>query len=623
MDDAGEGASTDRGAPHDLLLESMGVGVYGLDLNGVTTFVNRRAAEILGWEPEELLNKPQHGIIHHSHANGEPYEREDCPIYAAFNDGAVHSVDNEVFWRKDGTYVPVEYVSTPMIDDNGTLTGAVVTFRDVTRQKEAEVAVQRLQDLNESILHSAGEGIYGLDLDGRTTFANPAALDMLGWSREELLQEPQHDLIHHSHANGDPYSREDCPIYAALQDGAIRQRDDEVFWRRDGSSLPVEYVSTPIIGKTGQITGAVVSFIDITERKRRQKDLEGALTEVRELRDRLERENEYLLDEIEVDHNFKEIIGNSPALRQTVARFERVAQTDATVLITGETGVGKELFARAVHHSSSHTARPFVKVNCAALPENLIESELFGHEKGAFTGATSKRIGRFELADGGTLFLDEIGELPIELQPKLLRVLQEGEFERIGGTRTLRVDVRIIAATNRDLAKEVWAGNFRDDLFYRLNVFPVEVPPLRERREDIPLLVSHFVQKYSARMGRHIDHVPASAQEGLAKYEWPGNVRELENIIERGVILATDGTIRIDEALAMYPPSDGRSADETPTEDRRSLEAVERDHILRVLDLTSWQIEGANGAAPILEMHANTLRSRMKKLGIRKKVSQA
>lgn len=603
--------------PEDRLLESIGVGVYGVDLDGVTTFMNPRGAELLGWTQEEILGKVNHAVCHHTRADGTSYPAVECPIYAAFKDGAVHAVDDEVFWRKDGTSFPVSYVSTPVRDSEGALSGAVVCFRDITARRESEAALQSVRDLNESILLSAGEGIYGLDADGCTTFANPAALRMLGWSEDELLAKPQHDIIHHSHADGSPYAKEVCPIYAALRDGVIHREADEVFWRKDGTSLSVEYVSTPILGEDHEVLGAVVSFTDITERKRRQTELEGALAEVQALKDRLERENAYLLDEIEVKHNFKEIIGNSSALRTTITRLEKVAQTDATVLITGETGVGKELFARALHHSSARADRAFVKVNCAALPEHLIESELFGHERGAFTGATSQRIGRFELADGGTFFLDEVGELPLELQPKLLRVLQEGELERIGGSRTLKVDVRMVAATNRDLTKEVWAGNFRDDLFYRLNVFPVEVPPLRERREDIPLLVSHFVQKYSARMGRRIDHVPASSQEALQKYSWPGNVRELENIIERGIILATDGTIQIDEALEMAPPSDAPN-----TEDRRSLETVERDHILQVLELTGWRIEGTNAAAPILDMHPNTLRSRMKKLGIKKKVSQ-
>jgi len=602
---------------HQLILHCAGEGIYGLDRHGVTTFVNPRAAELLGWEPDALIGNPQHDVIHHTHADGTPYPREQCPIYAAFKNGEVQRVDDEVFWRKDGTSFRVEYVSTPIRDAAGRLAGAVVTFRDITRRVEAEEAVGRLQRQNASILESAGEGIYGLDHRGCTTFVNPAAADMLGWQPAELLGQPQHTIIHHSHADGTPYPVTECPIYAAIKDGAVHRVDDEVFWRKDGTCLPVEYVSTPIRDEDGSLAGAVVSFIDITERKQQQEALERALAEVRRLKDRLEEENRYLQQEIKVNHNFEEIIGTSDALKKTLSRLEQVAGTDATVLITGETGVGKELFARAVHNLSPRNERPLVKVNCAALPANLIESELFGHERGAFTGATSRRIGRFELADGGTIFLDEIGELPLELQAKLLRVLQERELERVGGSRTISVDVRVIAASNRDLTKAVWAGEFRDDLYYRLNVFPVEIAPLRERKEDIPQLVTHFVRKSAAKFGKEINHIPDHTQAALQRYDWPGNIRELDNVIERGVILSTDGTLNIEEALEM------RSPDAIIVPERRTLAAVERDHMLGVLEQTNWRIEGTDGAAVILGLHPNTLRSRMKKAGIEKKIGRA
>ena len=492
-----------------------------------------------------------------------------------------------------------------------------MTRDDDCGPEETQRALAEMQRRNQSILDSAGEGIYGLDTEGNTTFVNPAAAEILGWTVEELIGKPQHAIIHHTHANGDPYPREECPIYAAFTDGEVHRKDDEVFWRQDGTSVPVEYVSTPIRDEDGELAGAVVSFIDITHRKQQQEALERALEEVKALKDRLEHENEYLQEEIRVEHNFEEIIGNSGALKRVLSRLEKVADTDATVMVTGETGVGKELFARAVHHSSRRSERAFVKVNCAALPQNLIESELFGHERGSFTGATAKRIGRFELADGGTLFLDEIGELPLELQAKLLRVLQEGELERVGGNRTISVDVRIIAATNRDLVKAMESGTFRDDLYYRLSVFPVEVPALRDRREDIPLLVSHFVKKYATAMGKRIDHVPDEVQRSLQAYDWPGNVRELENIIERGVILSARGVLCVDEAISMHPPQ------AVSTGTRRTLESVEREHIVRVLDLCEWMVQGPKGAARILDMHPNTVRSRMKKLEIEKKVGLA
>ena len=291
-------------------------------------------------------------------------------------------------------------------------------------------------------------------------------------------------------------------------------------------------------------------------------------------------------------------------------KVEQVAATDATVLILGETGTGKELLARAVHQLSPRQDRPLVKVNCASLPANLIESELFGHEKGAFTGAVARRSGRCELAHRGTIFLDEIGDLPLDLQAKLLRVLQEGEFERLGDSRTIQIDVRVIAATNRDLKQAIASGELREDLYYRLNVFPLALPPLRERPEDIPLIVSHFVQKYSAKMGKRIEQIPTSVIETLQAYDWPGNVRELENIIERAVILATGSALELDGALAA-------NREEAVTISKgQTLQEVERQHILQNLEDTAWRIEGPGGAAVRLGLNPSTLRSRMKKLNL-------
>ncbi len=336
--------------------------------------------------------------------------------------------------------------------------------------------------------------------------------------------------------------------------------------------------------------------------------LKEVLEEVEKLKNRLQAENLYLQEELKLNHNFEEIIGSSGTLKKTLRMVERVATTDATVLILGETGTGKELIARAIHNLSTRSARPLVKINCASLPTELIESELFGHEKGAFTGAIARRAGRFELADGGTVFLDEIGDLPLKLQAKLLRVLQEGEFERLGSSRTLKVDVRVIAATNRDLSQAINEGTFREDLYYRLNVFPVTLPSLRERPDDVPLLVRHFVKKYSKRMGRPIDTIPQPVMETLERYAWPGNVRELENIIERAVILADEATLQLDDTL------EAKTA--LPTARTGTLEDVERTHILQTLEATHWRIRGKRGAAEILDINPSTLRSRMQKLGI-------
>ncbi len=334
-----------------------------------------------------------------------------------------------------------------------------------------------------------------------------------------------------------------------------------------------------------------------------------AFSEIEELKEQLAQEKLYLEDEIRTEHNFEEIVGDSPVLKRVLRQIETVAPTDAAVLIEGETGTGKEVFARAIHNLSRRRDRTFVKINCAAIPAGLLESELFGHEKGAFTGALAQRAGRFELAHHGTLFLDEVGDIPLELQPKLLRALQEQEFERLGGTRTLRVDVRVIAATNRNLAQMVAEGRFRSDLFYRLNVFPLEAPPLRERREDIPQLVRYFVQKYALRLERKIETVPADAQRALAEYAWPGNIRELENFIERAVILSRGPALNI--SIADLRQSPDAPANSTPT-----LQAAEREHILRVLAETNWTVGGPQGAAARLGLKRTTLQSKMRKLGI-------
>ncbi len=511
---------------YESILNSAGEGIYGLDIEGNATFVNPAAAKMTGWFADDIIGNPMHEIHHHTKVDGTPYPREECPIYAALKDGVVHVIDDEVFWRKDGSCFPVRYTSTP-IRENTKVVGAVVVFQDITEQKRAETAFAQLQRRNELILSAAGEGIYGLDCEGNTTFVNPVATKMLGWTSEELIGQPMHSLLHHTRPDGSPYPREICPIYAAFKDGAVHQVDDEMFWRKDGSCFPVEYTSTPI-HESSQLVGAVVVFRDMTERKRAEKDLRLALAEVRRLKDQLEAENVYLQEEIKLNQNFEEILGRSAPLRKVLHQVEQVASTDATVLILGETGTGKELFARSIHDLSQRKERPLVKVNCAALPATLIESELFGHEKGSFTGAISRKIGRFELAHRGTIFLDEIGELPLDLQSKLLRVLQEGEFERLGNSQTIKVDVRIIAATNRDLKNMVKEGDFRDDLYYRLSVFPLSLPALRNRKKDIPLLVQWFVNRFTKKIGKRIDSIPQDVMDSLQSYPWPGNIRELE-----------------------------------------------------------------------------------------------
>jgi PAS domain S-box-containing protein len=433
-------------------------------------------------------------------------------------------------------------------------------------------------------------------LDSRFLSANRTALRLLGLKPEDVPGTVGMSFV----PDTPDAQRRVHEAFASIGRGVdtagvvleLRRKDD-------GRPLWIRWWSRPDPG--GQFTRTM--FLDITEQVLAEHE-----------RAHLQQQNVYLQEEIKADHNFDEIVGRSPGLVSVLQRVSKVAGTDSTVLITGETGTGKELIARAVHSASPRKGKPLIKLNCAALPTGLVESELFGHEKGAFTGATARKPGRFELADGGTLFLDEVGELPADAQAKLLRVLQEREFERVGGTAPVKVDVRVIAATNRDLARMAKEGKFREDLFYRLNVFPVRLPSLRDRRDDIPLLVRFFVNKFATRLGKRIESVGKDTLELLAAYPWPGNIRELENVLERAVILADGDELEIDPEILPVTPDTAEATALAPGD--KSLLAVERDHILSVLRQTDWVIEGPNGAARLLAMHPNTLRSRLKKLGI-------
>jgi len=462
----------------------------------------------------------------------------------------------------------------------------------------------------ELILTSIGEGVYGLDKNGNTTFVNPAAEKMTGWSEADLIGKVVHEFHHHSHENGCQYLVQDCPVYKTVRDGQQREVDNEVFWRKDGSYFPVEYIATAIT-RDHEIVGAVIVFKDISERKQSERELKSALKQVEELKEQLQAENRYLMDEIQSQHNFSRIIGEGPALKQILTQIEHVAPTNSSVLIQGESGTGKELIARSIHSASRRRDRPLVKVNCGAISPSLVESELFGHEKGAFTGALQKRVGRFELADGGTLFLDEVGELPLEIQVKLLRVIQEGELERLGSNETLKVDVRIIAATNRNMQNMVDQGEFRSDLYYRLSVFPIMAVSLRQRHEDIPSLVSHILERLNLRLGKHFTQVSSKGMSSLCQYDWPGNIRELQNVLERAAIVGTPPILD----LVDLPQQKSRMG-QLPTETQLSLHEAEKKHIEAVLDSVNGVIAGKLGAAQILDLPPSTLRSKMKKLGI-------
>ncbi|HEX2878771.1 MAG TPA: sigma 54-interacting transcriptional regulator, partial [Polyangiaceae bacterium] len=433
---------------------------------------------------------------------------------------------------------------------------------------------------------------------------------MTGHSIAELLGQPMHDIVHHSHPDGRHYPRSECPIYAAFKDGMVRNVVDDVFWRKDGSCFPVEYTSTPIIA-AGRLVGSVVVFRDVTLRKLTEDRLRAALGEVQRLKERLQEENRYLKQRIQQSDSASGLIENSPALRHVLDTVRRVATTDVTVLVTGESGTGKELVCRALHDLSPRRDSPFVSLNCAAIPATLIESELFGHERGAFTGASQQRIGRFELADGGTLFLDEIGELPLDAQAKLLRVVQQREFERIGGSRTLRSNARLVAATNRDLRELVRQGRFRDDLFYRLYVVPIHVPPLRERTADIVQLADHFRLRCEAKWGKRFKGIAPSCLEQLQRHDWPGNVRELEHAIERAALVCETEWLELPADL--LAPSLAQAAEP------QRLDDLEKQHIIKALERTNYRIAGAHGAAAALGLHPNTLRHRLKKLGLQRR----
>jgi PAS domain S-box-containing protein len=485
--------------------------------------------------------------------------------------------------------------------------------------QRVERVFQDIERENQLILRAAGEGIYGVNAEGKTTFVNPAAERMLGWAAEELVGKEIHPIVHHSHHDGRHYPDHDCPIYAAFRDGAVHNVDGEVFWRKDGTPVWVEYTSTPIRDRS-MVVGAVIVFRDVSQRREADEKLHAALAEVDRLRERLELENAYLQEEIRIETNPRGIIGQSEAIQKTLRQVKLVAPTTAAVMITGESGTGKELIARAIHEASHRRDRPLIRVNCAAIPRELFESEFFGHVRGAFTGAVRDRIGRFELADGGTLFLDEVGEIPLELQGKLLRVLQEGNFERVGEERTRAVDVRLIAATNRDLKQEVARGRFREDLYFRLNVFPVESVPLRDRREDILLLAQHFLTSESKELKSDLRLSEGDARR-LSRYDWPGNVRELQNVIERAAILAQNGRLRIDlpEPLGAHAPSGaGRQKAEPRPAVMTSAEMRdhERTNILAALQASNGKVFGVGGAAALLDLKPTTLASRMKALGL-------
>jgi formate hydrogenlyase transcriptional activator len=644
-----------------LVLDSTAEAIFGCDPDGTCLFCNPAAVRLLGYdEPIELLGKNMHALEHHTRKDGTPFPLEECPIYVGFHKNLGVHIDDDIFWRKDGTSFPVEYWSHPMVR-NGRTVGAVITFFDITERKKAEEALRKSEERNRTLLEINNAIITNLTQEALFVSAYEAIRRVVPFDRAAfLLYQPETKTLrlHSMDSNveseffrlGKEYDLEEASVSAwALEQqqpvvrGDLEKEQQSAGDRRLVAEGIQSYCVVPLV-----VMGNSIGIFTVwNETKNRYSEADAELLqevsnqvalaianmksyeEIAALKSRLEKENVYLQEEIRTEHNFEEIVGNSPTLLELLRRVDHVAPTDSSVLIYGETGTGKELIARAIHYRSARKNRPLVKVNCSAISAGLVESELFGHVKGAFTGAIERRIGRFELADGGTLFLDEVGELPLETQVKLLRVLQEREFEPVGSNRSVRVDVRIIAATNRNLQESISAGRFRSDLFYRLNVFPLEVPPLRERRADIPQLAMFFLSRYSRNLGKRMEGISAAATERFKSYSWPGNVRELQNVIERALILSHGPILELDPDLAsvsapeVLPDAPSEAAAETrPREPSPAmlptLEEVERAHISAVLQQTRGVIEGANGAAKTLGMHPNTLRHRMEKLGIKR-----
>ena len=649
-----------------LILDSAAEGIFGCDSHGTCLFCNPAAVRLLGYDnPTDLLGKNMHVLEHHTRRDGTPFPIEECPIYIGFHENRGVHIEDDIFWRKDGTHFPVEYWSHPLVRDGKTV-GAVVTFFDISKRRQAEKTLKESEERKRTLLEINNAIINNLTQEALFASAYEAIRRVVPFDRAAFLfYQPESrtlKLVSMNNAEqseffrvGKQYKLEESKISAWVlehQQVVTRGELQNEQWTSGErqltpgeSRLVIEGIQSYCVVPLVAMGTSIGTFTLWSEERNRYTQADAELLreianqisiaisnmksyeEIKALKGRLEKENVYLQEEIRTVHNFEEIVGSSPSLLELLRKVDQVAPTDSSVLIYGETGTGKELIARAIHDRSNRKDRPLVKVNCSAISAGLVESELFGHVKGAFTGAFERRIGRFELADGGTIFLDEVGELPLDTQVKLLRVLQEREFEPVGSNRSIHVDVRIICATNRNLQDSVREGTFRSDLYYRLNVFPLEVPPLRERRSDIRQLAMFFLSRYARNLGKKIEGISAAATERLTNYSWPGNVRELQNVIERALILSTGPILELESELPKVP-----TAPLIPdlTEDvtdvtgyaghspLKTLHEVERAHILAVLQETRWVIDGLSGAAKTLGMHPNTLRHRMEKLGIKR-----
>ncbi|TKB26244.1 PAS domain S-box protein [Desulfopila sp. IMCC35006] len=583
------------------IFASISDGVICIDGEQRIIMVNPAMENLFGYMEEEFLGQKAEFL----YSCSKDYQQLEQAAFK-WNTGEKSGAVEARFRRKDGGIFTAETNDSIFTHDNGRLICYIRFFRDMTRQKELENCLLREQCKFRILADFA----YNLESwtrpDGSFLYISPSCHRITGYHANEFMENPSllKDIIF-------PEDKEKFAEH--LHDGEekidLRELQFRIV-RRDGKVRWIAHTCQAVTGDEGEFLGYRSSNQDITRQKEYENRLRHTLSEVASCKVQLEAESAYLQEEIKLSFNYDNIIGSSNALQYVLFKIEQIAATDTTVLLLGETGTGKELFARAIHNTSLRKGRPMIKINCAALPANLIESELFGHEKGAFTSAYTRQLGRFELADKATIFLDEIGELPLELQAKLLRVLQEGEFVRLGSARTTKVDVRIIAATNRDLEDDVNKGLFRRDLWYRLNVFPITAPPLRDRIDDIPQLTTFFFERFTKKLKKPIGTIPFNVMQQLKNYSWPGNVRELENVIERAVISSTGSKLSLADKL--------EQSLEKSTTDFLTLEEMERSYILKVLEEADWKVSGKNSASEILGLQRSTLRAKMVKHNLRK-----
>ncbi len=559
---------------------------YSVTPDGIMTFIGPQI-DRFGYEPEDLISKNFIEFV-------VPEQRQE--VVNSFEKGTRDGTSFPTEFQclgKDGKRHWVEAVGKILYDDSENPLLQIGVLRDISERKRVEEALRESKAKYQDLYDSAPDMFVSVDAKtANILYCNQTLANALGYTKKEIVGRPIFDM--YTPESAEHAKAKVFPIFAKT--GTIEAEELQL-QKKDGSKVDVSLNVSAVCDEQGDILYSRSIFRDITKRKEIEQ---------------LEADRTYLGEEIKLIHDYDNIIGESEVLKYVLYSLEQIAPTDTTVLILGESGTGKELIARAIHNGSKRKERPLIKVDCTALPANLIESELFGHEKGAFTGAVEKRIGRFELADGATLFLDEIGELPLELQQKFLRVLQDGEFERLGSSQVMHTDVRVIAATNRNLYDDVSKGRFRKDLWYRLNVFPLSMPPLRDRVDDIPLLVNWLIKKAQRRLNKNIKTVPTDIMNDLKAYSWPGNVREMENVIERAVIFTPGSMLQLAAPLKA-PETDDSTLHNAPM---KSLAEMEKEYILQALRKTNWNISGKYGTAELLGLNSSTLRGRMRKHGI-------